>query len=383
MLVGACGGSESQQGEHDAQASQQQAGSAPDGGGLINVGRHADVIYKGGSYVSPLTEVYGDVLIGRDNFIAANSVMRAAPGYKVVLGEEATAQDNVIVRAQKESVTIGDQSNLGHHAIVRDSQIGDSAYIGYNTEVDDSRIGDGSLIYHGARVEGVEIPAESYVGAGEIVTDQSAADDLPTIQEEGVSKYYQESLLDVHKELTKGYAALYKEKGFDSVMEVGPNPKTSWHEKEVEPQIAKSDDLDEFARIVGDVRLGENSFVGRRTAIRADEGYPIVIGPGASIDDRVTFHAVKGTDVRIGKFLSTDDDAVLHGPLVMGDRDFVGEDTVVFRARIGDDVQIGQGAIIVGPDAPGDKISLEIPDDTVVPANAVVTSEKDVKALEG
>jgi carbon dioxide concentrating mechanism protein CcmM len=109
---------------------------------------------------------------------------------------------------------------------------------------------------------------------------------------------------------------------------------------------------------------------------------PIVIGPGAAIDDRVTFHAVKGTDIRIGKFLVTDDDVVLHGPLEMGDRNFVGEDAAVFRVRLGDDVRIGEGAIVVGPDAPGDKIALEIPDDTIIPAGAVVTSEKDVRALK-
>jgi carbonic anhydrase/acetyltransferase-like protein (isoleucine patch superfamily) len=121
--------------------------------------------------------------------------------------------------------------------------------------------------------------------------------------------------------------------------------------------------------------------VGRRTAIRADEGTPIVIGPGSSIDDRVTFHATKGTDVRIGEFLVVDDDAVLHGPLEAGNRVFVGEHAVVFRASLGDDVRIGEGAIIVGPEGSADKI-MEIPDDTLIPAGAVITTEKDVQALK-
>jgi hypothetical protein len=34
-------------------------------------------------------------------------------------------------------------------------------------------------------------------------------------------------------------------------------------------------------------------------------------------------------------------------------------------------------------DPTGKKITLEIPDGTLVPAGAVVTSEKDVRALEG
>jgi carbonic anhydrase/acetyltransferase-like protein (isoleucine patch superfamily) len=73
---------------------------------------------------------------------------------------------------------------------------------------------------------------------------------------------------------------------------------------------------------------------------------------------------------------------VLHGPLEMGKRDFVGENAVVFRVWVGDDVQIGEGAVIAGPVGSDKKITLEIPDGTLVPAGAVVTSEKDVRALE-
>ena len=66
----------------------------------------------------------------------------------------------------------------------------------------------------------------------------------------------------------------------------------------------------------------------------------------------------------------------------MGDRVFVGENAAVFRARLGNDVRIGEGAIIVGPEAPGEKIALEIPDGTLIPTGAVVTSEDDVRALK-
>jgi carbonic anhydrase/acetyltransferase-like protein (isoleucine patch superfamily) len=382
VLVGACG-SETQQQNEDAQGSQQQQqGPAEEGGQMTNVGRPADVVYNESSYVSPLTEMFGDVFIGRENFIGPSSVIRAAPGNRVELGDEATVQDNIIVRALNESVIIGEQSNLGHHAIVRDSTIGDSVYIGYNAEVSDSQVGNGSLIYHGARVEGVEIPENSYVGAGEVVDDQDAVDALPTIEEAGVDEYYQEALLDIHRELTQGYIELYEAEGYEAVLDVGVNPETSFNPEQIAPQVGDNAELDEFVRIVGDVRLEENSSVGRRTAIRADEGSPMIIGPGASIDDRVTFHAVKGTDIQIGEFLVVDDDAVLHGPLEMGNRVFVGENAVVFRAKLGNDVQVGEGAIVVGPEGSDGEITLEIPDDTLIPAGAVVTSEDDVRALK-
>jgi len=49
----------------------------------------------------------------------------------------------------------------------------------------------------------------------------------------------------------------------------------------------------------------------QRSTIRADDGTPIVIGEGARIDDRVTFHALAGADVRIGGNLTVGDAAVL------------------------------------------------------------------------
>jgi hypothetical protein len=49
-------------------------------------------------------------------------------------------------------------------------------------------------------------------------------------------------------------------------------------------------------------------------AIRADESDPISIGPGATMDDRVTLHATRGSGVPIGKFLVASDDCVLHVP---------------------------------------------------------------------
>ncbi len=97
------------------------------------------------------------------------------------------------------------------------------------------------------------------------------------------------------------------------------------------------------ARIVGDVRLGAGSVVDERTSVRADEGSPIVIGAGADIEDAVTFHALKGTSIHIGARLVADGATVYHGPLVAGDDLRVDADAVVFRARIGNRVTIGEG----------------------------------------
>jgi carbonic anhydrase/acetyltransferase-like protein (isoleucine patch superfamily) len=379
VSMAACNSGAAQEDGKKTGSASQEPGSTEGGGQLTNIGRPAQVVF-GSSYVSPLTEGFGDVFIGQEDFISASTALRAAPGFQVKLGNQSTIHDNVTVRAREDSVTIGDRTALAHHATVRDSEIGDSVYIGYNAEVGNSRVGNGAIIYHGAMVEGVEIPENSFVGAGEVVADQATADALPKVEEAGVDKYYTRDLLEVDQELRKGYIELYETEGYGAVMDIGPNPKTSFNPEEVEPQIDESVELPDFVRIVGDVQVGENSVIGRRTAIRADEGSPIVIGPAAIIDDRVTFHAIKGTDIQIGEYLVAGDDVVLHGPLQMGNDNVVGEGAVVFRARVGDNVQIGEGAVIAGPT--GKELTLKIPDDTIIPGGAIVTSQEDLEALE-
>ena len=387
--VTACGSETPQQkdGKTSDSASQKNeqtnghANNAGEGGKLTYIGQPPKLVF-GSSYVGPLTEIFGDVFIGQKVFIASNSILRAAPGNKVEVGDESNVQDNVTVRARNDSTMIGDRTSLTHHATVENSDIGNSVFVGYDAMIRNSRVGDRAFIYHGAQIEGVKIPEESFVGAGEIVSDQATADALPKTDDIDIGKYYdRKEHLDTNTEFAKAYIDLYEKEGYDAVVEVGPNPKTPWNPKEVEPQIGDNVELQEFARVTGDVHIGASSSIGYRTSIRADEGDPISIGSGAILDDRVTLHATRGSEVQIGKNLVAGDDSVLHGPLEMGDDDVVGVGAVVFRARLGDNVQIGEGAVIAG--LTGKESTLEIPDDTFLPASAVVTSEKDVRALTG
>jgi carbon dioxide concentrating mechanism protein CcmM len=183
VLAGACGSEEGQEeggkkGGSDEAQKNAQAGSAQGGGGLTYIGREPELVY-GTSYVGPLTEIFGDVFIGEKDFVASNTVLRAAPSNRVELGSESNVQDNVTVRALEDSVAIGDRTSLTHHAFVRDSKVGDFVFVGYGSEIYDSEVGNGSYVYHGAVIDGVKIPEKSFVGPGEVVDDQRAADSLP------------------------------------------------------------------------------------------------------------------------------------------------------------------------------------------------------------
>jgi carbon dioxide concentrating mechanism protein CcmM len=334
------------------------------------------------SYISPLVELFGDVLVGKKAFVASNTILRADPDTRICIGSETNLQDNILFLAQRNtpaprtecgagSSSTGERVSIAHQANIKNSRIGNFTFVGFRARLNNVVLEDGAFVLHGATLSNVRIGKDRLVPIGAVITTQTQADALPLKTEANAE--FQKDVLEVNEEFAEDYSELYKDKGFDGVTGVGPAPKTSWNPKQVSPTLGKNVQLAEFVRIVGDVQLGSNSVVGERTAIRADEGSPIIIGENAEIEDRVTFHALKGTSIRIGKNLDTDDNIVFHGPLEVGDNLTIEDDAVLFRSKVGNNVSIGTGALVVG---------VTLRDGVQVPEGAVITTQEQADALK-
>ncbi|MGI8650405.1 MAG: twin-arginine translocation signal domain-containing protein [Rubrobacter sp.] len=349
-------------------------------GGLQQISQNSGPVF-GTSFVSPAVELFGDIFIGERCFVAGNTILRAAPTLRLEIGDETNAQDNVVARALDENSTVGSRVSLAHHAIVRDSEVGDFAFVGFWAVIEDAVVGEGCLIMARGRVRGVTLAPNRVVGPGVIVEDQATADALPTIDEMG--EEFKLEVLEVNAEFAESYIELYEEEGYQAVIGAGAEPLTSFNPERVEPQVASDVELGEFVRIVGDVRIGSGSRIRQRTSVRADEGAPIIIGPNADIRNRVTFHALKDTSLVVGDNLFADDDAVLHGPLKAGSNISVGNESVLFRARVEDDVTIGDRAVVQGSASEDGTLELVIPSGTVIPDGAVVTDAETLAQYTG
>jgi carbonic anhydrase/acetyltransferase-like protein (isoleucine patch superfamily) len=92
------------------------------------------------------------------------------------------------------------------------------------------------------------------------------------------------------------------------------------------PKIADTAFVSEFAYVVGDVEIGEESAVWPGAVIRGDFG-----------------------SIRIGKNSHIEDNAVLHAwkSLIIGDNVTVGHSAVVHCQRIGDNVLVGNNATVL------------------------------------
>lgn len=343
---------------------------------------HSLPIAENSSFISPLAEVFGEVSVGKKVFVASNTTLRADPGATICIDSETNFQDNITFLALRHhsappstcgalASSTEEQVSIAHQARIKNSKIGKFTFVGFRTRLDNVVLEDGAFVLHGATLSNVRIGKDRLVPVGAVITTQKQADALPLKTEANAE--FQKEVLEVNREFAEHYGELYKTHGFEAVSGVSAAPKTSWNPNPVKPTLGKNVKIEDFTRIVGDVRIGKNSSIGDRTSIRADEGAPIIIGDNANIERRVTFHALKGTSIRIGKHLNTSDNIVFHGPLKVGDNLNVEDDAILFRSKIGNNVTIGTGAIVIG---------VNLRDGVKVPSNAIITNQKQADALK-
>lgn len=118
------------------------------------------------------------------------------------------------------------------------------------------------------------------------------------------------------------------------------------------PQVHQSAFVDPTAIVCGNIIVGENVFIGPYAVIRADEVNaagemePITIGANTNIQDGVVIHSKAGAQVVIGEYSSIAHRSIVHGPCVLGSRVFIGFNSVVFNASVGDGCVIRHNSVV-------------------------------------
>ncbi|MDP9355158.1 MAG: carbonate dehydratase [Chloroflexota bacterium] len=355
--------------ERFAALAQEATPSGSEGRVLIQGPEKGPIV--GDSYISPLVELYGEIEVGRHCFVASNTILYAAEGVRLSLGDENNCQDNAYLLARTRNSRFGNMVSIAHQAVIENSTVGDFTFFGFRSRTRNCEVGEGAMIMHNTTVENVVIPPDRITPLGARITTQAEADALPEVTE--ANEEFKRDVREVNLALAAGYIKLFEQLGRPRMEGISPNPSTFFNPTPVEPQIGGGTVLAELVRIVGDVRLGEGSSVGQRTALRADEGTPIVIGRRARIQSRVTFHALKGTTIAVGANAQVGDGNVIHGPVTIGDNFVSEDDCVVFRATVQNNVTVRAGATVAG--------DFILREGAIVPEGAVVTTQEEADAL--
>lgn len=112
------------------------------------------------------------------------------------------------------------------------------------------------------------------------------------------------------------------------------------------PEINSDCFIAETASIIGDVKIDKGSSVWYGTVIRGDFA-KIEIGKNTNMQDNSTLH----TDVGY--------------PLIIGNDVTIGHNTIIHGCKLGNNILIGMGAIVMN--------GAEIGDNSIIGANALIT----------
>lgn len=183
---------------------------------------------------------------------------------------------------------------------------------------------------------------------------------------------------------------------------IRPSIQTDFNPNIAYPKISKTAFIDPFAVIIGDCEIGKLVMVAPFAVCRGDEGTPIHIGNYSNLQDGVILHALETTShnkniddrryssqgsllkandtafnsgfaIYVGDKVSLAHDVQIHGPAFVGNDTFVGMNSLIFNAKIGNRVAIGVSSTITN--------GVTIADDKFVPPGSIITTQKQADAL--
>ena len=185
---------------------------------------------------------------------------------------------------------------------------------------------------------------------------------------------------------------------------IHPNVRTNFNQNVTFPNIEDTAFIHPFAVVIGDCHIGNMVMMSPTAVCRGDEGTPIHIGDFSNIQDGVLIHDlqtttdIKNFDQRLfnkeGERISINDsrtvqegeysvfvgngsslahDAMIHGPAWIGNDTFIGMKTIVYNAKVGNNVAVGISSVITN--------GVEIPDNKFVPPGSVITSQEQANNL--
>ncbi len=127
------------------------------------------------------------------------------------------------------------------------------------------------------------------------------------------------------------------------------------------PSVSPTAYVDEQAKIIGDVEIGAQCYIGAGARIRGDYG-SITVGEKTSVQENCVIHARLDEKCEIGSHVQIGHGAILHNCIV---RDYavVGTGAIVSDcAKVGVWSIIGEGAVVTsGMSVPDAKVAVGVP----------------------
>ena len=127
-----------------------------------------------------------------------------------------------------------------------------------------------------------------------------------------------------------------------------------------QPTVGKDTYVSDLARVIGNVVIGNNCYIGHGAILRGDYGR-IEIGDGTAVEEGVIIHAPPADTSQIGKKVTIGHGAIVHGKYI-GDGAVIGMGAIVsIWSEIKEQSIVAEGCVV--------KLKQVIPPQVVVAGN--------------
>jgi len=181
-----------------------------------------------------VSQLSGDIRVGKNVFIAPGSSIRADDGTSFHLGDNANIQDGVVLNGlekgrvrgkdqQKYSVWIGKNTCVTQMSLIQGPTfVGDGCFVGFRSTILNSKIGNDCIIMMHVLIQDVEIPANKYIPSGSVITRQNQVSQLPDVKES--DRFFARQVTEINEALLTEYQCFeensdrlnHTQKNFDS-----------------------------------------------------------------------------------------------------------------------------------------------------------------------
>jgi carbonic anhydrase/acetyltransferase-like protein (isoleucine patch superfamily) len=145
------------------------------------------------AFVHPQAAVTGNVIIGKDVYIAPGAAIRGDWG-KIVIKDGCNVQENCTIHMfPGVTVILEESAHVGHGAIIHGAHLGKNCLVGMNAVVmDNVSVGKESIIGAQSFVpEGMQIPDRKVVVGNPAKIVKDVTDDMAAWKTKGTSLYQQ------------------------------------------------------------------------------------------------------------------------------------------------------------------------------------------------
>lgn len=111
------------------------------------------------------------------------------------------------------------------------------------------------------------------------------------------------------------------------------------------PVVGARTYVSETAILVGDVRIGDQCYIGHGAVLRGDYG-TIEIGDGTAVEEAVIIHAPPAESCTIGRRVIIGHGAIIHAQSI-GDKITIGMGAILsIRSQVGSGSTVAEGAVV-------------------------------------